>query len=127
MKFQSETREDITVLTLVGNCKQADPKELAAVFSELKGHGGKRLVLDLSATDALPSRILGQVLAATYTIEEKGGRIAVVTDSESIRVALVRLGMDKLVSVFDNLEDALSALKAEAASGDVTQDTNDQT
>jgi anti-sigma B factor antagonist len=126
MKLESETREGIVVFTLAGSAMQATQQELTDLFSELKEQGGKRMILDLTSTDALPSRVLGQLLGATHAIEEKGGRLAVVVSADPIRFPLFRLGIDRLVSIFNTLDDALAALKAETSSGHVSREATDQ-
>jgi anti-sigma B factor antagonist len=71
--------------------------------------GGDGLVIDLSGVSFIDSVGLGAVVGSVRRARDSGGRVALVCDRPGIAQILRETGINRIVSVFDTVEEAATA------------------
>jgi anti-sigma B factor antagonist len=88
-----------------------DWPELFAVVREVLAAGGRCFILDLDRVPWMNSRGLGRLVALWKTVDEAGGRLAVVCAGERIRNILHIAQLDEVLRPWPTLADASRALR----------------
>jgi anti-sigma B factor antagonist len=102
-------RDGWSVVGIVGELDLATvPTARATVADALRARRPPRVVLDLTGVEFVDSMGLGVVLGALKRIRADGGSLRVVVATDRVRKALALTGLDRLLSVFDTLDDALT-------------------
>jgi len=103
-------RDEITVLSVVGDIDVACAPELEAVIAAVLAEDPVALIVDLSEVAFLATAGL-RILAATYEkITLAGGRFAVVADSPETRRPIQLTDLNQLFSLYLTLHDAITSL-----------------
>ena len=76
--------------------------------------GAGSLVFDLSDVPFIDSSGLGALIGAIRRTRERGGRAVVCVPRQPVARLLEVVGLDRLVTVCDSLDDALAALEPRA-------------
>lgn len=107
MKLDITQEGDVTVLALAG---ELDAFNLAATAKEIDAliDGGEtRLVFDLKKLSFINSSALGYLIKVRKKVQAAGGDVALVQPSNFFRKTLVTLGLDKLFSVYESVDDGV--------------------
>lgn len=117
MRFVSETLGASTVVTLLDETLDAQSsKEFRkAMEAEIQGKG--KVVLDLARVHFVDSSGLGAILGCLRLIEGGGGGLKLCGLRPEVRKAVELVRMDRLVDVHTTRDEALAALRDEAALG----------
>lgn len=84
--------------------------EMAAVGEYLEKQDLKHLVIDLSRSRYFGSLILGQLIALSQRVRERGGRVALADPSNEMREVLKIMKVDQLWEIYGSRSQALSAI-----------------
>jgi anti-sigma B factor antagonist len=71
---------------------------------------GSRLLIDLSGVSFLDSAGLGALVGAIRRARELGGDVAVACHRRALTRLLLTVGLDRVVTITDNVDDAMVAL-----------------
>lgn len=113
MNFTTQRIEDIVVFTL--NETKLDANNSGLVKAEftllMKLESVKKLIIDLTDVESCDSTGLSALLVANRLVHANDGDVCLVTSSEKV-LSLIRITqLNKVLSVFDTLTDALQELK----------------
>lgn len=120
MEIDTRKSNGITVLGLSGRVRSSEVAVLMARLARIKeeaeagGGAPPRVVLDLGGLDNLPTAVVGALIEAIRSVESVGGRFALASPDEAVRVALDRLGVAQLVTTYASTDEAVRALGADA-------------
>lgn len=103
---------EVAVVTVRGDLDLASAPRLrgAALDELLAGH--RRLVLDLRDLEFVDSVGLGMIVAVLKRARGLGGDVALVVTTDRIRRPLELSGVARIVTVHDQLDDALAEVQA---------------
>jgi len=115
VKYLSETVGSATVVTLLDDTLDAqDAKEFRrSMEAELAGKGN--VVFDLGRVRFVDSSGLGAILGCLRMIEGGGGGLKLCGLLPEVRKAVELVRMDRLVDVHATRDEALAAMRDEAA------------
>ena len=112
-----ESQDGINVIALSGRMDIAGTQEIELRFTSLAA-GRKGLVaVDLSAVTFLASIGMRTLVSSARALMNRGGAMALVNPQALVRQALIAAGIDSLIPIFANLDDASRGLKAAAPAG----------
>ena len=114
MKVLKETLAGTVVLTLKGEFDSF----VTSAFSNEIGHvledGSARIVLNMRLVKFVNSTALGAMIKARKQCRAAGGDLVVSQPSAAVREAMESLGLDRLFSIFDDDDAALTSLEGGA-------------
>jgi anti-sigma B factor antagonist len=110
-----EHREGVAVVSIGGEIDSSTAPAFEAVIAEALEEDPPALVVELSEVIFMASVGL-RILAATQEKAGKSIQIAVVADNMAASRPMQLTGLDKLISLYPTLDDALTAL--DRATGD---------
>ena len=102
----------VTVLAVSG-AVDVGPEELGRLSRVLDGlvaEGVRYLVVDLSGTDFLVSRALGELLTATVRLRRRGGDMAIAGASGSVAAAALKAGVGGMIQLCETVDAAVEVL-----------------
>ncbi|MHC5027424.1 MAG: STAS domain-containing protein [Planctomycetota bacterium] len=108
MQIKVADKAGITVLRLTGNLDSTSTPELETHLARLIDSGTRRVVVDLTEVDFVSSAGLGVLLFAAQSLAPSGGTLRVCCPNDAVRYAFDASGFSKILSVFENEQDALS-------------------
>jgi anti-sigma B factor antagonist len=117
IEFAIEDRRvdgDAHVVAVSGEVDLFTAPEFKQRVSAPIGAGVDHVVVDLTQTTFIDSSSLGVLIGAHRRLQERGGRLVVACDNESILKTFRITGLDGVFAVVDSAEAALSE-DAEAA------------
>ena len=114
MQITAEPREDYTILHLRGEFDTYYCPYLLQEIETLQGAGVKRIALNLRLVKFINSTALGAIIKASKTLQAAGGRLAIARPSVFVRDIMEKVGLDRVVPIFDSDEDAGRHLVATA-------------
>ena len=80
---------------------------VSETFTQLSGHGKRRVVLDLSAVTFLVSFGLRELITNAKLIQQRGGRMVIfVGDNKAVYKTLETTGIASLIPTFTDAEQA---------------------
>lgn len=123
MQITAEPREDFAILHLRG---EFDTFYCALLQQEIEGlekAGVTRIALNLRLVKFINSTALGAVIKASRSLSGKGGKLVISRPSSFCRDIMEKVGLSRVVTIFDSDEAAGTALlegvaKALAPEGD---------
>jgi len=121
MHITVDDRDGYTVLHLRGEFDTYYCPKLQEEIDELAKSGSTRVVLNMRLVKFINSTALGAIIKAHKGLESKGGGLAVARPSSFVRTILEKVGLNRVVGLFDTDEEAgasLTGASAAAASGD---------
>jgi anti-sigma B factor antagonist len=71
---------------------------------------GCRLLIDMSSVSFVDSAGLGALVGAIRRVRENGGDVAVACHRHALSRLLLTVGLDRVVTITDNIQDAKAAL-----------------
>jgi anti-sigma B factor antagonist len=107
MKLDITQEGDVTVIAFAG---ELDAFNLAATAKEIDAliDGGEaRFVFDLKKLSFINSSALGYLIKTRKRVQAAGGDVALAQPSNFFRKTLVTLGLDKLFSVYESVDDGV--------------------
>jgi anti-sigma B factor antagonist len=109
--FEDETVDDsIQLLTVSGELDMTSSGELRRLV-ERALHGGRNcVVIDLDGVTHMDSSALAALITAHQLVQGRGGRMALVISSESLRRTLEVRGLDRLFVIKPDRKTAVAAV-----------------
>lgn len=120
MHISVEPREDHAILHMRGEFDTYYVPLLQAEIDALVKAGIQHVVLNLRLVKFINSTALGAVIKSSKQLSAKGGRLVISRPSTFCRDIIEKVGLDRVVTVFDSDEDAVASLtkaKAPTAKG----------
>lgn len=118
MHITVDDRDGYTVLHLRGEFDTYYCPKLQEEIDALSSSGTNRVVLNMRLVKFINSTALGAIIKAHKGLESKGGGLAVARPSSFVRTILEKVGLNRVVGLFDTDEEAGASLApGGAASG----------
>jgi anti-anti-sigma factor len=114
MQITAEPREEYTILHLRGEFDTYYCPYLLQEIEALQGAGVKRVALNLRLVKFINSTALGAIIKSSKTLQAAGGRMAISRPSVFVRDIMEKVGLDRVVPIFDSDEAAGKHLVAAA-------------
>ena len=114
MQITAEPREEYTILHLRGEFDTYYCPYLLQEIEALQAAGVKRVALNLRLVKFINSTALGAIIKASKTLQKAGGRMAIARPSVFVRDIMEKVGLDRVVPIFDSDEAAGKHLVAAA-------------
>ncbi len=130
MQITAEPREDFTILHLRG---EFDTFYCALLQKEIEGlekAGVSRIALNLRLVKFINSTALGAIIKASRNLSGKGGKLVIARPSNFCRDIMEKVGLDRVVPIFDSDEAAGQALLVDVtkeSDNDGTDELDDET
>ena len=102
----------VTVLAISG-AVDVGPEELGRLSQVLDGlvaEGVRYLVVDLSGTEFLVSRALGELLTATVRLRSRGRDMAIAGASGAVAAAARKAGVGGMIQLCETVDAAVEAV-----------------
>jgi anti-anti-sigma factor len=126
MHISVEPREDYAILHLRGEFDTYYVPALQQEIEQLGKSGIHKAVLNLRLVRFINSTALGAVIKAGKQLSQKGGKLVISRPSTFCRDIFEKVGLGRVVPVFDSDEEAAEALKrtgpARSPAADESQD-----
>jgi len=104
---------DLRRISIVGRLDTPGTHSIADKLVELTSAAKKGVVVDLTGVKFLASIGIGALISSAKSVQGRGGKLVLVVDEGStVRMSLEATGVDQLVKVCDDLEDAEKAALA---------------
>lgn len=115
MHINVEHLQDHAILHLRGEFDTYYVKNLQQEIDELVKSGVVRVVLSLRHVKFINSTALGSIIKASKTLAAKNGKLVISRPSPFCREIIEKVGLDRVVPIFDDEEAAGRAVVASAA------------
>ena len=112
MKVLKETFGESVVLTLKGEFDSFVTSAFGDEIGKVQEDGSHRIVLNMRLVKFVNSTALGAMIKARKSSRSLKGDLVVSQPSKAVREAMESLGLDRLFSIYDDDESALTALDA---------------
>jgi len=114
MPIRSEDiHSDVRRITLSGRLDTVGSEEIADELASLAATANRGVVVDLSQVTFLSSMGIRALIAAAKARQANGGRLVLLVDGSDVVVrTLEATGIDELIPVYDDQEDAEKAARA---------------
>ena len=104
---------DVRRISLSGRLDTVGSEEIAKELASLAASAARGVVVDLSQVTFLSSMGIRALIAAAKARQANGGRMVLLVDgSDTVERTLEATGIDELIPVFDDMEDAEKAVLA---------------
>ena len=110
MHVSVEPREDHAILHLRGEFDPYYVPLLQQEIEELIKAGVVHAVLDLRFVKFINSTALGAIIKVSKLLQSKGGKLVIAHPSVFCRDIIEKVGLDRVVNVFDTAEEAADSL-----------------
>ena len=105
--------EQVRRIAITGRLDVEGTNSVASQLVELTQAPKKGVVVDLSSLKFLASIGIRALITAAKAVKERGGKmVLVVDDGSTVMMSIKATGIDKLVPVFDDTDDAERAAAA---------------
>ena len=105
--------EQVRRIEITGRLDVEGTNSVASQLVELTQAPKKGVVVDLSSLKFLASIGIRALITAAKAVKERGGKmVLVVDDGSTVMMSIKATGIDKLVPVFDDSDDAERAAAA---------------
>jgi anti-sigma B factor antagonist len=99
-----------SILQLSGEVDASNSVDLDAAFQEILSEGAKRILVDGSKLEYISSAGLGVFMSYLEEFQEKEIQLVIFGLLEKVQQVFVILGLDKLITLKPNQEEALQAI-----------------
>lgn len=107
LEIKVNIKKDLLIACLSGELDHHTAKEVKDLIEEvIKNREIKNLIFDFSALTFMDSSGIGVIVGRYKLIKSLGGQVAISGASGNIKKLLYMSGIDKIIKVFDNTEDA---------------------
>ncbi|MGA2579957.1 MAG: STAS domain-containing protein [Bryobacteraceae bacterium] len=113
MRLESQIHEGVCILRLQGRFVTGSDVELGSARDLLQEIGIAKAVLDLSAVPYLDSTGLAFVVELHKSLASRGGQLFLANANRRVREVLQITRIAEIVPLFQDVEDAEAALRAE--------------
>ena len=110
MHIDVEHNDSHAVLHLRGEFDTYYCRALQEEIDELAGSGVVHLVLNLRLVKFINSTALGAIIKASKSLASKGGKLVLARPSPFCREIIEKVGLDRVVPIYDTDETAIEAL-----------------
>jgi len=110
MHITVEPKDNYATLYLRGEFDTYYVPMLQQEIDALAKTGIQRIVLDLRLVKFINSTALGAIIKASKGLTERGGKLVISRPSSFCRDILEKVGLDRVVPIFDSEENAQTAL-----------------
>src|SRR5688572_17117069 len=114
MHINVDHREDHAVLHLRGEFDTYYVRTLQEEVDALVAAGTPNLILNLRLVKFINSTALGAIIKASRQCQSKGGKLALSRPSPFCRAIIEKVGLDRVVPIFDSDDEAANALASGA-------------
>ncbi|MGF1505614.1 MAG: STAS domain-containing protein [Chloroflexi bacterium] len=109
MEIESNQIDGVTILALFGTLDALTAAQLEGAVESALSAEERQLVLNLADLIFLSSAGLRTLITATRAAREHDGDLRVAAVSERVRRVLELAGFDRIVPVFDTVDDAVTS------------------
>jgi anti-anti-sigma factor len=113
MRLESQIREGVGVLRLVGRFVTGSDAEFLSAKNLLEKAGVVNTVVDLSEVPYIDSTGLAFVVELHKALQRRGGRLMLANANARVREVLEMTRIGEIVPMFDDVEDAKDSLRGE--------------
>jgi anti-anti-sigma factor len=113
MHIKAEPRENYTVLHLRGEFDTFYCPLLQAEIDSLTAAGVNKIALNLRLVKFINSTAMGAIIKASKSLKADGGTLTISRPSAFCRETLSKVGLERVVPIFDSDEAAGSAMQGE--------------
>ena len=108
-----DINEELRRIVIDGRLDIGGTNSVASQLVELAQASKKGVVLDLTSLQLLASIGVRAIIVSAKAVKEHGGKMALVVDeSSTVNVSLKATGVDQLVPIFGDADDAERAFAA---------------
>ncbi len=112
MKVTRSEREGVAILRLQGEFDSFETEEVRRTFEACLAEGRRKVVLDLAGLVFANSTTIAYFISAQKRAREAGGGMILAKPGDFLRKTLRTLGLDQVLTIRDNVDDAVKALGA---------------
>ena len=109
-----ETAEGVKVITLAGRMDIAGTQEIELRFTTLAASQKALIAVDLSEVSFLASIGMRTLVSSARALINRGGAMALASPRPMVQQALVAAGIDSLIPIYPNVDEARRGLQAAA-------------
>jgi anti-sigma B factor antagonist len=109
VEIQQETIDDVVVLHIGGQMREAGADQLREKLDDVLAEGHYRLIFDLGDVSFVSSTGLGQMMRAYRTAVNNDGFLRVVNPQPLVEEVFRFTKLHTLIGIFDSVEEALHA------------------
>ncbi len=109
MDISCENRDDVVVLSLVGKIDIDSSPELKSKVLDLIEEGNKNILIDFSGVSFMNSSGLGTLINVVKEARSKEASLTIVSPTTFIKSLFKLTQLDKIFTIYDSMEEALSA------------------
>lgn len=121
MKFDKLIFEHVAELRLRGEFDTFYAPKLQEEIDQLIAQGYQHVALNLRLVKFINSTALGAIIKANKRLRAEGGDLVIGQPSQFCRDVLTQIGVDKVVPMFDDIEEAKAHLKNTMAKDDTPE------
>ena len=110
MHINVEHGDNFATLHLRGEFDTYYCKHLQDQIDALTASGVNRIILNLRMVKFINSTALGAIIKASKSVASKGGKMVIARPSSFCREIITKVGVDRVVPIFDSDEEAQRAL-----------------
>ena len=104
---------ELRTIVVTGRLDVDGTDSVASKLVELTGEPRKGVIVDLSSLKFLASIGIRALVSAAKAVKARGGKLVLVVDSgSSVMMSIKATGVDQLVPIFDDTDDAARAAAA---------------
>ena len=107
MELSVDKRDKVAVVTVNGSVDSADSEALLDFLNEIIDAGQTCLVLDVAGMDFIVSMGLGVFVRSHTRLRAAGGFLRLVGPQSFILQIIKTTGLDRLLAIYDSLDQAL--------------------
>lgn len=111
LKLNTQSQNDITIVSLEGFIDAFSCQKFEESFGQLMEKNNYKLIVDLSKVDYMSSVGAGIFIAVHCVAAENKGTIILVNPKPKVREIFELLGMSKMLSFTDNINNALKLIE----------------
>ncbi|NPV59054.1 MAG: STAS domain-containing protein [Actinobacteria bacterium] len=107
LRTEVKDLDGVSVITLEGEIDLSTSAEFKEAVYETIESGKKDIIIDLNGLEFMDSTGLGVVVAALKKTRMEGGTIRLICNKRNILKVFTVTGLDKVFSIYDNLQRCL--------------------
>lgn len=107
-----ETSDGVKVITLAGRMDIAGTQEIEMRFTNLAASQKALVAVDLSDVSFLASIGMRTLVSSARALMNRGGAMALANPQPLVKQALVAAGIDSLIPIFPDVDQASRGLQA---------------
>lgn len=113
MRLQSQIRDGVCILRLQGRFVTGSDSELLSAQKSLQEIGIVNAIVDLSAVPYIDSTGIAFIVELHKSLAVRGGQVFLAEANQRVREVLRMTHIDEIIPLFEDVEDAEAALRAQ--------------